>query len=163
MLSKGDKSFHQILIYFLFLFEGKYYQDRFLKLHLSCPILSLLFFLSSPILHFLFVPVLFCVLTIRLFLSYNVLHILLLSYSFLYFISSPILFFLFFPVLLNNFCFFLLFCPNPIPILPISSCHVLSLHILFQPDSVLHCPKIKTKKRSLKNPTSDVKKILLGI
>lgn len=105
MLSKGDKSFHQILIYFLFLFEGKYYQYRFLKLHL-CPILSLLFFLSSPILHFLFVPVLFCVLTIRLFLSYNVLHILLLSYSFLYFISSPILFFLFFPVLLNNFCFF---------------------------------------------------------
>ena len=115
MLSKGDKSFHQILIYCLFLFEGKYYQDRFLKLHLSCPILSFLFFLSSPILHFLFVPVLlypsysflsYFVLTIRLFLSYNVLHILFLSYSLLYFISSPILFFLLFPVLLNNFYFF---------------------------------------------------------
>ena len=137
MLSKGDKSFHQILIYFLFLLWGKYYQDRFLKLHLSFPILSFLFFLSSPILHFLFVPVLlypsylflsYFVLTIRLFLSYNVLHILFLSYSFLYFISSPILFFLFFPVLFNNFCFI--------------SYSVLTLYLSFLYVTVMFCPYI---------------------
>jgi len=100
MLSKGDKSFHQILIYFLFLLWGKYYQDRFLKLHLSCPILSysffpLLFYTSYSFLSYYILPIRSCPILCLLFVC---------SCPTMSFISFffPIPYFILFPVL---FCF----------------------------------------------------------
>ena len=128
VLSQSDKSFQQKYWYISSFYLGV---NIFKTAFWSFPYSSL----SCPILSFLFVPVIlypsysflsYFFLTICSFLSYNVLHILFLSYSFLFFSFQAYFFFLVFPVLLNSFYFFLLFCPNLIPILPLRSCHVLS-------------------------------------